>query len=212
MRRYRHLTPRYVANRLCLLKDERLHPDWPWLTRQMIGILETWLRPGDAGLEFGSGRSTIWLAKRIRYLVSVEHDVKWHARVSAKLGEAGLLGTTVDYRLRPCDPEGDYHGSYVHVVRTLAPASLDFCLVDGVARDHCTLAALDLLKPGGALIIDNANWYIPHSFDHPPPDSRAAASAFASDTWCEVGAKLAGWRNIWTNNGVTATALWLKPV
>lgn len=89
MRSFRHWTPRYIWNRLALMADERRHPDAPWLTRTMVEILETWLRPGDVGLEFGSGRSTIWFARRVGHLTSVEHHPGWYAKVKQNLHELG---------------------------------------------------------------------------------------------------------------------------
>jgi hypothetical protein len=68
MRPFAHWTPRYVKNRLALMAYERFNPEQPWLTRNMIEILENWLKPTDVGLEFGSGRSTTWFARRVRHL------------------------------------------------------------------------------------------------------------------------------------------------
>ncbi|MCK5642361.1 MAG: hypothetical protein KAJ19_16255 [Gammaproteobacteria bacterium] len=48
----------------------RMHPDVPWLTRQAVEILEDWLKPGYVGLEWGSGRSTLWFARRVSHLTS----------------------------------------------------------------------------------------------------------------------------------------------
>jgi hypothetical protein len=47
-----------------------MHPDVPWLTRQAVEILEDWLKPGYVGLEWGSGRSTLWFARRVSHLTS----------------------------------------------------------------------------------------------------------------------------------------------
>jgi len=40
---------------------EKTHPDAPWLTAHAIAFLVDWLRPEDTGVEWGSGRSTLWL-------------------------------------------------------------------------------------------------------------------------------------------------------
>ena len=87
MRSFQHWTPRYIWNRLALMAYERQHPDRPWLTRAMIENLDTWLRPDDVGLEFGSGRSTIWFAQKVGHLTSVEHHPGWYAKVNDRLQE-----------------------------------------------------------------------------------------------------------------------------
>lgn len=117
----------------------------------------------------------------------------------------------VDYHL--CE-DGSSEGSdtsYVHIAEQMKPKSLDFCLIDGVARDHCALASLDKLKPGGILIIDNVNWYIPKAQPSFSPNSRSLQQGYASEVWQTVGDQLRNWRGIWTSNGVTDTAFWVKP-
>jgi len=54
------------------------HSNYPWLTQQANLILSTLLKPTDMGLEWGSGRSTIWFTQRVKYLTSVEHDEAWY--------------------------------------------------------------------------------------------------------------------------------------
>ena len=73
-RSFRHWTFRYLIDRTELLLYERRHPDLPWLTREAVDFLASWLQPSDHGLEWGSGRSTVWLAQRVSRLVSIEHN------------------------------------------------------------------------------------------------------------------------------------------
>jgi predicted O-methyltransferase YrrM len=93
-------------------------------------------------------------------LVSVEHDSIWGERVRQRLQEEGFL-ERVDYRLQQDGKSGSADSAYVHVANDIPQQDLDFCLVDGVARDHCVLACLDLLRLGGIMIADNINWYVP---------------------------------------------------
>ena len=108
-------------------------------------MLESLLLPSDVGLEFGSGRSTIWLARRVRFLTSVEHDAGWHALVRKQLDGSCL--SNVDYLFRPMDV-GEAQGTesaYVAVTRAMPADSLDFVLVDGVCRERaprrCSIGA-----------------------------------------------------------------------
>ena len=86
MRPFRHLTPRYIWNRTALIVYERANPGQPWLTPDMIKILDSWLCPADVGLEFGSGRSTSWFAARVKHLTSVEHNPEWYSLDSVVKG------------------------------------------------------------------------------------------------------------------------------
>jgi predicted O-methyltransferase YrrM len=209
MRSFQHWTPRYLINRLSLQAYERKHPDSPWLTHSMIETLETWLRPSDIGLEFGSGRSTLWFAKRVGHLISVEHHPQWYAKVKQQLHHTGLADR-VDYRLLEDGKTDSETSEYVKVAREIQPHSLDFCLIDGVARDHCTLASLDKIKPGGILIIDNVNNYWPRESKSFAPGSRNSKDGFASEKWQQCAEIVSDWRCIWTSNGIWDTALWVK--
>ena len=53
----------------------------PWLTFGAIRFLDGWLKPGMRVFEYGCGGSTIFLAARVKEVVSVEHDEGWARRV-----------------------------------------------------------------------------------------------------------------------------------
>jgi hypothetical protein len=208
MRSFGHWTPRYVKDRLTLLAYEQFNPEHPWLTRNMIEILRDWLKPTDVGLEFGSGRSTTWFARRVRHLTSVEHDRKWYSLVGNKLAETNL---EVDYLLHEDGASHSGESGYVGVAKHMDLGSLDFCLIDGAARDHCALACLDKLKQGGILVVDNINWYVPRELPSFAPNSRTTRDGYASDVWMKTAEILRNWRCVWTSDGVTDTALWVHP-
>jgi predicted O-methyltransferase YrrM len=201
LRKFGHWTPQYIYDRLKLAAYERTHPTAPWLTRTMVELLASWLRPEDQGFEWGSGRSTIWFAERVASMVSVEHNPEWHRRVSAELKGKGIKN--VDYYLRQDED------AYSRMTSNFSPSSFDFCLVDGVARDRCALSALPLVRPGGIVIVDNCNWFLPT--DTRSPFSRGPEQGPDTEFWATYQDSVKGWRTIWTTNGVFDTALWVKP-
>lgn len=194
------LSPRYLAHKLAEVAYERRHPDHPWFTREAIRRLAAWLRPEHGVLEWGSGRSTPWLARRCATLLAVEHHRGWYEQVSRQLAEAGFAN--VDYRLVE-------EARYAAVADELADGSLDLVVVDGLFRDQTTLRSLPKLRPGGWVVFDNANWYLrsrsrtPHSL---PADGPPASAGFA-----EVERAIAGWGATWTSNVVNDTLLLVKP-
>jgi hypothetical protein len=209
MRSTAHWTPRYIRDRLALWGWERAHPDDPWLTATSIEFLGQWLGRNDRGLECGSGRSTSWFARRIEALTSLEHDRAWFDRVQASLARQGLAGR-VDYHLYP-DGESERDDSeYVRHISNLEDASLDFALIDGVARDHCANACISKLKRGGLLIVDNINWYLPHKPPSPAPASRQQHDGPLTEGWARFLAATSSWRCFWTTNGVSDTAMWFR--
>ena len=75
MRTFRHWTPAYIVNRITEKVYRKNHPGDPWLTPAAVQFLKGYLKASDQGLEFGSGGSTIWFAKRIDSLTSIEQKV-----------------------------------------------------------------------------------------------------------------------------------------
>jgi len=209
MKSFRHWTPRYVVNRLAEMRYRSKNPGLPWLTEQANSILDTYLKPSDRGLEFGSGRSTAWLAERVEHVTSVEHNEQWFAIVEKMFAERKI--ENVDYQFCPkVESTEDPGGSkYVTILDKFEVASLDFVLVDGIYRDHCASLALDKIRPGGMLIVDNAERYFPRASYS--PDSMLRRGQPIGPLWKKVQIQLEGWRLIWTNSGVTDTAFYFKP-
>ena len=201
-RSFRHWTFRYVKNRVIQILHEKTHPNDPWLTRQSVHILADLLQDTDTGLEFGSGRSTIWFAQRTSRVISIEHDFKWYQSVGQKIQDLNLE-SKIDYRY--CDNIADYVGQ----IDSLEDNSIDYCLIDGKARDECTLKVLPKLKHEGILIIDNINLYLPNASRS--PNSIRRFDNTNDSAWASVQIQLDSWEMVWTTNGVSDTALWIKP-
>jgi predicted O-methyltransferase YrrM len=209
MRSFRHWTPRYLFNRTIEKSYRSRNPGLPWLTPAANEILQTYLLPSDVGLEFGSGGSTLWFARRVKSLTSVEHNPDWYDRVHTRL-ETGKI-TNVDYHLHPGQETPGMDGSlpaYVLEAEKYAENSLDFVLVDGIYRDLCALTSLSRLKPGGVLLIDNVNLHLPcRSY---APNSRSPEDGPATAQWAKFQNLTQGWRKIWTSNGVSDTAFFFR--
>lgn len=205
-RRLGHWTPRYALNRLRWEFFRRRHPDTPWLAPDAVRLLDQMLRKSDAGLEWGSGRSTVWFAQRLGRLTSVEDNAEWHHRVTAQLAAAGV--NNVSYQMLSSTGDEPAGTPYVRVVDEIEDESLGFALVDGSLREHCAHAVLPKIEPGGLLVIDNSHWYL----DHP---TSAPASRYGkgdeNPEWKRLSARLAEWRQINTSNGVSDTTVWIKP-
>ncbi|TAK34069.1 MAG: hypothetical protein EPO21_10830 [Chloroflexota bacterium] len=231
----RYWTPRYLGDRVRVMLHEWTNPSDPWFTQQATRLLESLLRPDDVGVEWGSGRSTLWFARLVAKLVSVEHNQAWYERVLNQLKRSSI--SNVDYRLAPVGDggqvtawgdTGSYHlrnnlaqqsragtavavrtNPYAEVVEEFAPSQLGFVSVDGMWRGECALRSLPKLRPGGLMIVDNINWFLPCAST--APGSRAIDAKPASDEWAEFSRLVREWRYVWTSNGVSDTAVWLKP-
>ena len=205
----RHWSFRYLCNRFKLFLYEINHPDYPWLTQQANEFLQSCLRKTDIGLEWGSGRSTIWFAMRVANLTSVEGNLAWCEKVKTRLVIRGLRNVQLCYCEIPQKFDKAQSNRYVAIADSFPDNSLDFALIDGNYRCECAIAVLKRIKPGGLLIIDNINVFLP-SNSH-SPDSRIARAGPSSEKWALLVDLLWSWRCIWTSNGVSDTAIWVKP-
>lgn len=160
--------------------DEMTKLDLPWWTFDAIERTEAFLRdrPGARIFEYGSGASTIWLARRAAAVTSVEHDPDWHPIVSSKLRDyphAQVLLVPAD---QVTDPDPRYHSikpgwkgrsfrAYVHSIDAV-PGLFDLIVIDGRARAACLAHARKRLAPDGMILFDNS---------HRPAYRRAIADA-----------------------------------
>jgi hypothetical protein len=197
MRSLRHLSTRYVIDRLLVHSSERRHPEWPWLARGAVPALESLLRPSDHLLEFGSGRSTNWFADRCQRVTSIEHDEAWHARVSARLPSNASV-------LLASDEE-----CYYSLPQEQEKLGYDVVVVDGAfSRAKCALVGLNLLTAGGLLILDDAHRYLPSTSRSP----RAVADNQPADNeWSVFLRRCINWRLLWFEDGISDTAIFFSP-
>jgi hypothetical protein len=207
-----HRTPVYILHRLQDVLYRKLNPNTPWLTPKAVDFIASVLHKEDQGLEYGSGRSTTWFAGRVTHLVSVEHNPDWYARVTGTIKKLGL--DNIEYHLhpRPIDStnfEKLLVSQYVQASKSLKPESLDFVLVDGLARPACAIRAITLLKNGGWLILDDANHYLPSESN--APNSRSMKDGPLNEYWIKVEQAIKGWKVLWFGNGVKETLVFQKP-
>jgi len=118
----------------------------PWLTYPAIDFLAARVRPEWSVFEYGAGASTHWWAKRVREVVSVEHDRAWYER--ARRGLPASVTLTHVELVRG----GDYAWS-----ASRDPGRFHVVVIDGRDRVNCASAALVGLRPDGVIVWDNSD-------------------------------------------------------
>ena len=155
--------PHLLLSRVRYWVWERLNPDKPWMCPGTVKFCEGHLMQSMSAIEFGSGRSTAWLSRKVGRLVSIEHDAAWHERVRRALERDQV--TNVDYRLISLDhvvsePEWPSYSPlphYVSVLDEFPDGSFDLVVVDGHYRTHCIRHCIPKLKASGYLLVDDTN-------------------------------------------------------
>ena len=203
---YRLLRP-YL--KWCYKQFQKQHTDYPWMAPDAMKALDLLLTREMQSFEFGSGRSTLFFAKRMKWVTSVEHANGWYNNVKKMLATEGI--DNAELLLAAPDPafrlpqlsslqqisisaedypaKDELFEAYYQTINRFEDESLDLVVVDGRARVSCARAAIPKLKSGGILLLDNserARYAVVHQW-------------------------LAQWPGLVTTTGLTETTLWLKP-
>jgi hypothetical protein len=117
----------------------------PWMNYSMITFLKERLKTDFQLFEFGSGYSTLFYAKLVQEVTSVEHDQTWHLHIKEMISENVELIYT----------EEDTDGLYCRVV-SASGKKFDVIVVDGVDRVNCIKQSIDSLTDRGVLILDDS--------------------------------------------------------
>ena len=157
-------------------KDTNNNSELPWMTFGAINFLKEQAAEDMQVFEYGSGSSTLFWAKRVKHVYSIEHDLDWSKKVKLDLNSKKLNNVDLKY-IQPekrigkiqNDISDPYQYStednqwmdfsfekYVRTIDGFPDASFDFVVVDGRARPSCIAASINKIKPGGYLVVDNS--------------------------------------------------------
>lgn len=141
--------------------------DVPWWTYSSIEYLQTYIEKREHPIsvfEWGSGASTVWLAKRVENVITIEHDAKWHSIIEPFLTDWPNIVSVlkepdqllVDEKYSSLKIPGVNFKSYVTAI-TEYSTKFDIIVIDGRARSACLQVGLPYLKKGGLIVFDNSN-------------------------------------------------------
>ena len=117
----------------------------PWFTYSFIDFLTERLNNKLNIFEFGSGNSTLFFAKRIKHVTSVEHNVEWYNKLIRRIPD------NVNLLLSKTDTEDDYVG-----LIKLSKNKFDIVFIDGIHRNECSHSAVEILSERGVIVLDDS--------------------------------------------------------
>jgi hypothetical protein len=131
-----------VARNECV--DAGGHPI-PWYTYPAVEYLRQLDFRHRSVFEYGSGNSTLFWSAVAERVVSVEHEQEWYERMRAVApANCQMLFASND-------------DNYLNAIRQGAP--YDVIIIDGQIRLRCAAVAVEHLRPGGLIILDNSDWF-----------------------------------------------------
>lgn len=112
----------------------------------VIKLLKERLNKDLDVFEYGSGYSTLFYAKLVRSVISIEYDQDWLELMQPKVPENVLLVAK----------EKDVDGTYC---RSIAEYNQDFdvVIVDGRDRVNCVKQAMTKLSKAGVVVLDDSS-------------------------------------------------------
>lgn len=125
----------------------------PWYTNPAMDRIKKWPLHNqvDVVMEWGGGASTLWWAKKVKSVYSVDHSADWVMKVCDMFSDNKIDNAVIKYVPTYEGDQSSTRDEYVHQYKNIKPT---ICIVDGVHRYECAEAAVKYYKPT-VLIIDN---------------------------------------------------------
>lgn len=117
----------------------------PWFSYPFIDFLTPRLAKNISVFEFGSGNSTLFLAAKVKDVISVEHNKEWYQTVNrTKLSNVKLVLT-----------KSDSVSNYLEYFNSLTE-KVNIIIVDGLHRNECLINSINKLSENGVVILDDS--------------------------------------------------------
>ncbi len=140
----------------------------PWWTFRSINKIKSQLNKEKTVFEWGSGGSSIFLAKYVKTILSVENDPIWIKKVRSKLKQKNLSNAAIIYReINLESPQSFQNSPYAKSIS----ATFDIIIIDGEdafggdsawsAREICFEISQKSIKKNGGIIIVDDSWRYP---------------------------------------------------
>ncbi len=153
-----------MINKILNIKEE------PWVSEKAKKWLVSFLKPNMVIFEYGSGGSTIFFARRVKKIISVEYQLSWFFGVWIALWGRGIF----NFKLHLSTPEKgvkikqDYMSSdpninsfsfkkFVMTIDQYTDDYFDLVFIDGRARNSCIKHAIPKVKNGGYILLDDSD-------------------------------------------------------
>ena len=135
-------------------------PFQPLLSAAANEYFGTLLTPDSIVCEYGAGKGTIWLAQRVKKVISIENDPVWYSAVRKALD---VLSLEADLRLILPETEDNLkvaEEKYTAFLQQFPDDYFDLIYLDGwrPSRIMGPSHAKHKVKPLGWIVVDNLEW------------------------------------------------------
>jgi len=160
--RHPQYMPRCVVHNV-LVRKTPAELELPWFAYAAIDFLDDFLQPHMTVCEYGSGGSTLFFARRVKSVFSIEDNPEWFDLISNRLRAKSIGNVTL--KLHPFDfknPAGFEDSQYLNAI---PDERFDVIVVDGSEewtriRPICFEKAQTRIKKNGIIVVDDS-WRYP---------------------------------------------------
>jgi len=154
--------------RYSLTKKTPLQIGLPWWSYKSIHTIEPLLKKEHNVFEWGSGGSTLFLAKRTNKVVAVENNPDWFERVQSSIKKFRITNVQISHQeIDLLDSDAFMRSPYANYIS----GSFDIIVIDGEdhfgpsaswsAREYCFEISQSLICSNGGIIIVDDSWRYP---------------------------------------------------
>ena len=154
--------------RYSVTQSSPLELELPWWSLSAIRKVKEHLKRDHRVFEWGSGGSTVFLAKECKELTSIEHDPNWFEQVQAIINEQDIGNAQLLQRETNLENKKSFLAS---PYATALQSKHDVIVIDGEdhfgpeskwsARESCFYLAEQWICKNGGLIVVDDSWRYP---------------------------------------------------
>jgi len=155
-----------------ITKDYLLKNELPWIVFKATDFLKRRINKNMKVFEFGMGGSTLFFSKRVKELVSIEHNPGWYFKIKNILKKKKVC----NYKCILIKPTALKNGggisayssdsqkyknksfeTYIKTIDQYKDSYFDMVFIDGRSRVSCIKHSIKKIRKGGFLILDNSD-------------------------------------------------------
>jgi hypothetical protein len=121
----------------------------PWLSYPFIHFIDNRLKSTHYLFEYGSGNSTLYYAKKVKFVATVEHDQNWFLKFKHS------IPNNVLFHYEPLEVGGKYC-DYANIISHIIKKKFDIIVIDGRDRINCIKKCISALSEAGVIILDDS--------------------------------------------------------
>jgi tRNA A58 N-methylase Trm61 len=126
----------------------------PWITYQAIEFFNQNLKKNHLIFEYGCGSSTIFFAKKVKKVVSIETNEIWFEIINKKIKEQNI--DNVEIFLMTDGISNEKYENFLENYQKENNLDFDFVIIDSIKRFKCAQNVLKFINNKTKIVLDDS--------------------------------------------------------